>query len=162
MSTTVEKIEGKLNKEIVAFFKEHKITVKGHITFESFLQDKLLIRNMIRLGIPYALFDLMQHYTRFSESEWADFLDISTKSLQRYKAAPTHHFKPIHSEKIIEIAEVTNAGVEVFGDIEKFMTWLETPNFALGNQKPKAMLSDSYGKEMVLSELIRINHGILV
>jgi uncharacterized protein (DUF2384 family) len=39
--------------------------------------------------------------------------------------------------------------------------WLETPNFALGNQKPFELLKDSYGKEMVMGELTRIDHGIL-
>ncbi len=59
------------------------------------------------------------------------------------------------------MAEVTNVGLDVFGDMEKFKLWLDTPNFALGNLKPKELLKDSYGKEMVISELTRINYGIL-
>ena len=69
---------------------------------------------------------------------------------------------PIHSEKIIEIAEVTKIGLDVFGNLEKLKLWLNTPNFALGNLKPIELLNDSYGKEMVIGELTRINHGILV
>lgn len=60
------------------------------------------------------------------------------------------------------MAEVTNAGKEVFGDIDKFKLWLDTPNFSLGNLKPMDLLKDSYGKELVISELTRINYGILV
>ena len=59
------------------------------------------------------------------------------------------------------MAEVTNAGLDTFGNIEKFKLWLETPNFSLGDQMPMELLKDSYGKEMVLGELTRINHGIL-
>jgi hypothetical protein len=44
----------------------------------------MLIIVAIRTGIPYSLFDLVQNYTPFSESDWADFLDISTKSLYSY------------------------------------------------------------------------------
>jgi hypothetical protein len=77
----------------------------------------MLIIVPIRIGIPYSLFDLIQHYTPFSESDWADLLDISKKSLQIY---------------------------------------------VLGKLKPIELLKDSYGKEMVISELNRINHGILV
>ena len=97
----------------------------------------------------------------FNEIYWADLLDISTKSLHRYKKS-LKHFKPSHSEKIIEMAEVTQLGMEVFGETEKFRLWLETPNYALGNLKPMELLKDSYGKDMVTGELTRINYGILV
>jgi putative toxin-antitoxin system antitoxin component (TIGR02293 family) len=60
------------------------------------------------------------------------------------------------------MAEVTRAGLEVFGDIDKLKLWLNTPNFALGNHKPIELLRDSYGKDMVMSELIRISHGIFI
>lgn len=163
MTSAVEKFEGKLDKEIISFFKSRKINVRNkQLSYESFLEDKMLIILAIRTGIPFTLFDLIQNYTPFSENDWANFLDISTKSLQRYRTAPNFYFKPIHSEKIIEMAEVTKVGLDVFGNIEKLKLWLNTPNYALGNLKPLELLKDSYGKEMVISELNRINYGILV
>ncbi len=60
------------------------------------------------------------------------------------------------------MAEVTKVGLDVFEDMEKFKRWLETPNFSLGNLKPIELLKDSYGKELVMGELTRINYGILV
>jgi hypothetical protein len=115
---TIEEIGGKLDKEIAFFFSVNKINVPNRqITYEKFLEDKMLIIVDIRTGIPYSLFDLIQNYTPFSESDWADFLNISTKSLHIY---------------------------------------------ALGKLKPIELLKDSYGKEMVIGELNRINHGILV
>ena len=161
--TATEKMEVKLDKEIASFLKKSKIDLRSkQITYESFLENKMLIIVAIRAGIPYSLFDIIQNYTPFSENDWANFLDISTKSLQRYRSSPEHHFKPIHSEKIIEIAEVTKVGLEVFGDIEKLKLWLDTPCYAIGKLKPIELLKDSYGKEMVISELHRISHGILV
>ena len=115
---TIEEIGGKLDKEIASFLRVNKINVPNRqITYEKFLEDKMLIIVAIRTGIPYSLFDLIQNYTPFSESDWANFLDISTKSLYSY---------------------------------------------ALGKLKPIELLKDSYGKEMVIGELNRINHGILV
>jgi uncharacterized protein (DUF2384 family) len=46
--------------------------------------------------------------------------------------------------------------------MEKLGLWLNTPNFALGKLKPIELLKDSYGKEMVIGELVRVNHGIFV
>ncbi len=163
---TLINIEQKLDKEISLFFNRAAVVnntsaIKRELTYSSFISDKMMIIEAIRLGIPYSLFDLIQDYTPFSESDWANFLDISTKSLQRYKQS-SKQFKPNQSEKIIEMAEVTSVGLDVFGDMNKFKLWLDTPNFALGNLKPMDLIKDSYGKELVISELTRINYGILV
>jgi len=167
MTATKSNLEGKLNREITSFLKqarvqEYHIEIGNAITYDDFLANKMLIIIAIRAGIPYSLFDLIQDYTPFTENDWANFLDISTKSLHRYKTSADFYFKPIHSEKIIEMAEVTKVGLDVFGNMDKFGLWLNTPNYALGSLKPIELLRDSYGKELVISELIRINHGILV
>ena len=130
------------------------------INFTEFLNNKLLIVLLIRNGIPYSFFSLIKELTPFSLNDWADYLDISRKSLIRYQNQDKA-FKPIHTEKIIELAEVTKLGHEVFGNDEKFRLWLETPNYALGNLKPFDLLRDSYGKELLIGELTRIEHGIL-
>jgi putative toxin-antitoxin system antitoxin component (TIGR02293 family) len=119
------------------------------------------ISNSTAKTVTVDLFHTIQACTPFTETDWANFLDISTKSLQRYKVASNFSFKPIHSEKIIEMAEVTQAGLEVFGNLNTLKLWLNTPNFALGSLLPIELLKDSYGKDLVLAELIRINHGIL-
>ncbi|MFM7016263.1 MAG: antitoxin Xre/MbcA/ParS toxin-binding domain-containing protein [Bacteroidota bacterium] len=167
MSPFSTRIEKQLDKRVSSFLRESRLKkfnndIKGDVSYNEFLANKMLIIAAIRAGIPYSLFNLIQLYTPFSDNDWADFLDISTKSLMRYKTASDHHFKSIHSEKIIEMAEVTKVGLDVFGDMDKLKLWLNTPSFALGKLKPIELLKDSYGKELVISELIRINHGILV
>lgn len=158
-------IEQKLDREILQLTKQFKYAEDifpnlENLGYLNFFDNKLLIVHAIREGIPYSLFDNIQSYTPFSEADWSDYLSISTKSLQRYKKDLTK-FKPIHSEKIFELAEVTNLGIAVFGDTERFKLWLNTPNYALGNNMPKDLLKDSYGKELVIGELTRIDYGIL-
>lgn len=155
-----------LNREVTNLFKEAASTykilnVKEKLTYDDFLSDKMLIIKAIKTGIPYSFFELIQENSPFNENDWANFLDISTKSLQRYKIS-AKHFKPSQSEKIIEMAEVINVGLDVFSNMEKFKLWLDTPNYALGSMKPMELLMDSYGKELILSELTRINYGIMV
>lgn len=159
--------EQQLNEEIALYNRQPRL--KGFpvdfskvTSFDEMLEDKMLLIYMIRAGIPFSLFDLIKTATPFTESDWASFLDLSTKSLQRYKSEAGFNFKPIHTEKILEMAEVTKAGLEVFGDMEKLKLWLNTPNYSLGSMKPIELLKDSYGKNMVLDELLRIEHGIFV
>ena len=154
-----------ISRELQEYFKntefENLVSPgQSDLTLSGFLNNKLLIVFTIRTVIPYSLFALIKDYTPFTFNDWAEYLNISGKSLTRYRQSDKF-FKPIHTEKIIELAEVTNLGLGVFGSENKFKMWLETPNFALGNQKPFELLKDSYGKEMVMGELTRIDQGIL-
>lgn len=130
------------------------------ISFADFFRDKMLIVQAIRRGLPYKIFHQIKAFTPFTDGDWASYLDLSTKTLQRYRDDKDFHFKSIHTEKIFELAEVTNFGIEVFGSSEKFYRWLNSPSFALNGYKPGELLKDSYGKEMVMAELNRIEHGI--
>jgi len=116
--------------EIAYQFKKGKIK-----SYDDFFSNKLLMIFIIRNGVTTSLFESIAALAPFSMIQWAGFLDISLKSLQRYKKKD-HQFKPIQSEKIIELAEVTHKGVDVFGSSVKFESWLNAPSFALGNIKP--------------------------
>lgn len=142
--------------------KDRAISLKKDITFKDILSDKLLITRVIRNCIPYSLFSKIAKNTSFSISDWASFLDLSVKSLQRYKTIKNYSFKPIHSEKIIELYEVTLLGKEAFDTLEQFNIWLNTPNFSLGKIKPKELLKDSYGKELIVEKLYNMDQGIFV
>ena len=116
----------------------------------------------IRRGIPFPLFEMIQAVSPFSEQDWAEILQLSAKSLQRYKQEEGFRFKRLQSEKIVEMAEVAQIGLEFFGDMERFKLWLNTPNYAMGNIRPIELLRDSYGKALVVAELTRATHGIFV
>ncbi len=133
---------------------------KENITFSEFFDNKMLIIQVIKSGLPFKIFNAIKSIIPFTEEDWANYLNISTKSLQRYSNDANFVFKPIHTEKIIEIAEVNNLGKEVFNSTEQFYLWLNTPSYALNNLKPAELIKDSYGKELVMEELNRIEHGI--
>jgi putative toxin-antitoxin system antitoxin component (TIGR02293 family) len=158
-------LEKRLDKEIVSLVKrattKHRSPTIRVKSYSDFFNNKRAIILLINEGIPYSLFSVIRDSSPFSENDWSLLLNISVKSLQRYKQMD-RQFKPSQSEKIIEIAEVTQKGIDTFGDINKFKLWLETPNFSMGGVKPLELLTDSYGKEMVVSELTKIDHGILV
>jgi len=129
-------------------------------SFAESVHDRLLMVQIIKKGITYSLFEEIQKLSSLTAKDWADILNISLRSLQRYKDQK-QLFKPIQSEKILELGEIFILGNEVFGDPEKFKLWLETPNFAIGKMKPASLLADSYGQELIINELTRINYGIL-
>ena len=148
----VSKVEKEANYQLV----------DKDITYKKFLSNRMLIVHSIRRGLPYELYDLIKKRTPFKEDEWADFLGVSTRTLHRNKTRKDFYFDSIPSEKILELAEVTALGIDVFDSEDQFYNWLNTPSFALGSLKPIELLKDSYGKEMVLNELYKIDQGIFI
>ncbi len=127
---------------------------------ENIFDDKLVVAAAINSGLPYKVFDKIQDKSPLTIEEWASFMMVSPKLIQRYKTDNTR-FKPAQTEKILAITEVLLKGIEVFGSYEKFHHWLDIANMALGNIEPISLIHTSYGKDIVMSELIRIEHGIL-
>lgn len=122
--------------------------------------NTLSLIKMVRNGIGFATFDKFASRSPFSLSEWSEYLHLSERTMQRYRAEKKT-FDPLQSEKIIEIALFYNKGIEVFGNAEKFNSWLETNNLALGGTKPKTLLDNSFGIGILRYELTAIEYGIL-
>jgi putative toxin-antitoxin system antitoxin component (TIGR02293 family) len=120
----------------------------------------LLLIAAVREGISYPYFVSVSRQSPFSESEWALFLNLSERTLQRYKREKKS-FEPVQSEKIMQVMMLYKYGVEVFGSSEKLDLWLSAPNLALGDKKPKEFLDNSFGISMVKDELTRIEYGVL-
>ncbi len=123
-------------------------------------RDNLDLIQTVREGVDYYSFSGLLKKVPFTLSEWSRFLNISERTLQRYKKEQ-RKFNPLQSEKIIQISLLYQYGIEVYGDARRFDNWLQTGNPALGGVKPKELLDNSFGINLVRDELTRIEHGVL-
>lgn len=147
--------------EYVDSLAAHSEKVVYQVNLKSFNYGGLTLLEAIQKGMQYSLFQALQPLLPLTEIEWADVLDLSIKTLQRYKKESlTAMLKPIQTEKVVHIAQVTDLGISVFGNKQTFEKWLNTTNFALGSVVPKSLLKSSYGKDLLLAELTRIDHGV--
>ncbi len=115
---------------------------------------------VIRNGITYNTFKELAKVTPLLDSDWAEVLDTTTRTLDRYKK-DNKRFSSKQTETIVEIKQLMQFGEEVFGDLNNFHAWLMTENIALGGIVPKDLLDTSVGLGMVKDSLGRIEHGIL-
>ena len=120
----------------------------------------LQIISAIRDGIKYSIFADLAKLIPLSLKEWADYLHMHERTLARYKKA-NKTFDALYSDRIVQITMLYRTGYLVFGDRERFHTWLDTQNLALGGVQPKALLDNSMGIKMIEDELSRIEHGVL-
>jgi len=127
-----------------------------------FLDDRniMTLIGAVRNGLQYAFFKNLVKTSPFTIQEWSNYLHLSERTMQRYKKEKKT-FNPLHSEKILEIALLYLKGLDVFVDSQKFNTWLESQNIALGGIKPKELLDNTFGINMIKDELLRIEHGVL-
>lgn len=125
---------------------------------DSISQENLMI--VAERGIAYGLFNQMANQIPLSVLDWANFLHLSERTLQRYKKNKLT-FDPLHSERILELVLLFRKGEAVFGSEENYFTWLGAKNISLGGKTPRALLGSSVGINLVRDELSRIEHGIL-
>ncbi len=123
-------------------------------------KGSLFLIEAIRQGINYSFFDNLLHTIPFSFSEWSGYLNLSERTLQRYKKE-NKPFLAGFAERILEIKLLYKYGVEVFEDNENFDTWLNTKSIALGGVKPKDLLDTTFGINLIRDELTRIEYGVL-
>jgi len=108
----------------------------------------------------YSEFKKIADKIPFTQSEWAAILHISERTLQRY-AKSNGVFAPINAERAQQIAHVVAEGKRTFGKPEMFYQWIKSNPFMLEGALSFESLTTAYGIQMILTQLARIQHGIL-
>lgn len=123
-------------------------------------KNVLAIIDAVRTGISFNEFEKIVGNAPFSLAEWANYLQLSERTIQRNQKEKKS-FQPIQSERIIELIMLYEYGVDVFGDKDNFNVWLKSKSVALGGRTPKELLDTKFGVGMIKDELGRIEHGVL-
>ncbi len=108
----------------------------------------------------YSEFKKIADKIPFNQSEWASLLHVSERTLQRY-ARGEGSFAPINAERAMQIAQVLEAGKNTFGSASQFYAWLKSNPQMLEGTISFDSLTSAHGIQMVLTQLARIQHGIL-
>lgn len=120
----------------------------------------LSLIKLVREGIPYKEFEKVLDWSPFTNKDWAHFLNISTRTLERHKD-DQKVFKQEQSEKIVSIYQLLQYGMFVFEDQTLFFKWLHINTLILGGVCPKDLLDTTIGIQMVRDALGRLEHGVL-
>lgn len=131
------------------------------VTYQSTDDSNVLtLIDTVRNGLEYSFFSDFNERAPFTMQEWSEFLHLSPRTMQRYKKE-NKPFDPIYSDRILEIMMLYKLGVDVFGDEDKFHSWLDSNNIALGGVLPRSLMDNAFGIKLVKDELTRIEHGVL-
>jgi len=86
-----------------------------------------------------------------------EFIQLIPISIDTYKRKTI--FNSSVTEKVLQIEEVYRRGLQAFG--EGFHNWVNAENSIFGGQKPKNLLSNSFGIRQLLELIGRMEHGVL-
>lgn len=95
----------------------------------------------------------------FTQSEWADMLHLSERTLQRY-AKQNGAFEGIYTDRILLLQEMIELGLAIFTDGNAFYAWLKKDKPVMGQVLNFDSLSSERGIQEVIHQLSRIQYGI--
>jgi len=133
--------------------------VGGNKGLQKQIRSRYDLVQISRKGVTKRALLALCDKTSLSIKEMAQYLPVTERTIQRHRDAD--RFKPQVSEKILEIAGLYAKGFEVFENAENFKTWMKTPNISLGGLRPLDLLDTTFGIDMILNELGRMEHGVL-
>ena len=153
MSQKMEKKNIKKNAEYKPNSKISKIH-EPLVTFQPVKQIPFV------RDFDYKEFKKIADKVPFTLQQWSDILHISERTLQRYaKANSNFPFSVV--DRILQIDKVIKRGIHVFGSLEKFISWLRLNPPALEGRISIHSLRSIEGINLILTQLGRIEHGIL-
>ncbi len=131
------------------------------LTFKSLdNRDVFKLIHTTREGVDYDTFDRLSTQVPLSSYDWSKILNVSERTMQRYKREKKK-FDSIHTERLLLVMLLFKKGLELFGDNDKFISWLNTRSVSLGGIEPISLLDNTFGINMIKDELLKIEHGIL-
>jgi len=128
------------------------------LNLASNFQNEMDLVNLTRNGILKQAVTNMAAKLGITQDKICELLHMSSRNFQRLKDnTPLDIYT---SEQTIEMAHVYTKAHKIFVDEEAIKQWFQTPNYALGNQKPLDLLDTSFGVKMVSDVLGRIAYGV--
>ena len=113
---------------------------------------------LVRQGLPSASVDAAVRLTQITHAQLAQALAIAPRTLARRKRAGA--LAPEESAKLLRFARIVERAETVFEGAEPALSWLQSPNAALGGVTPLSLLDTDLGADSVLDALGRIEHGV--
>lgn len=111
-------------------------------------------------GLPTSVFYDLLNLTGLTQPELASLLDVSAKTINRYHQEGKK-LNALNSEQALKMIRLYQKGVEVFGSLGSFNSWLRKPSFGLGEELPLHFMETSGGIDLIYDELTSIEFGSL-
>jgi putative toxin-antitoxin system antitoxin component (TIGR02293 family) len=109
-------------------------------------------------GLKKSAIDHFLKESKLRPSIFYRYLDITPRALSNYRA--NQALRLYLTDRILDLAKLYAHGMVVWGSIDNFNYWLNSPSVDLKGEKPIDLIHSRHGLELVDDVLGRIEHGI--
>lgn len=145
-------------EESAAIYQTTINPIQSILNITTNFQNEMDLVLLSRNGVLKQAVNNMATKFGITQEKICELLHMSARNFQRIK--DNSHLDIYTSEQTIEMATVYAKAYTVFANEDAIKHWFQSPNYALGNQKPIDLLDTSFGVKMVTDVLGRIEYGI--
>jgi putative toxin-antitoxin system antitoxin component (TIGR02293 family) len=117
------------------------------------------LAQLVRKGLPATSVTILAEKLDLGNTVLSQKLGIPLRTLTR-RLSQGSRLTAAESDRTVRLARVYAGAVEMIGDEEKAAEWLQTPNRALGGERPLDRLDTDVGARTVEDILGRIAYGV--
>ena len=129
--------------------------------YKSAINNDLSIVKSSNAGVSSKIFSELVEMSGISKRFLAEeVFDISLKTMMRYQK-DNKKLNPRNSEIALKLMNLFRKGIEIFGTMISFMSWLNKEAYGLGDKLPINLMNTNTGIDLIEEELIRIEFGAL-
>lgn len=114
----------------------------------------------VRKGFRVSTVNRLGQFMDWDKKSIAKYLHTTPKTLERY----AKDRKPLNitiSESALDIAKLTNMGIEYFGNVDRWKRWLNTPNIQFNNDTPNSVLDTATGRDLIRRIIRGFEYGFV-
>lgn len=117
------------------------------------------LARLVREGLPATSLSILAKKLDLGSTTLSRKLGIPRRTLTR-RLSKRSRLTAAESDRTVRLARVFAGAVEMIGDQDKAAEWLQTPNRALGGERPLDQLDTDVGARTVEDILGRIAYGV--
>jgi putative toxin-antitoxin system antitoxin component (TIGR02293 family) len=114
---------------------------------------------LVRKGLPASSVTVLAERLDVANTALSQKLGIPQRTLTR-RLSQRSRLTSAESDRTVRLARLVANAVEMIGDEHKAVEWLQTPNRALGGERPLDQLDTDIGVREIEDLLGRIAYGV--
>ena len=145
-------------EEAAIQYETLRVILGGNKSMKKSISGDFDLISLTREGIKKSTLKSLAGYLGVSMDTMSRLLHTSHRNIQRKHEEEL--LDTLKTEKVLELAAFVQRGIEVIGTKTGFIDWLHSPLISLGNKMPLDFLDTSFGIQLVLKMLGRLEQGV--
>ena len=135
-----------------------KVILGGNTSVPKTISSEMDLISLSRHGVRKSSLRSLAGYLGTTMEKMSSLVHSSHRNIQRKD--DDELLDTLKTEKVLELAAFIKRGIDVIGTEAAFKEWVHSPILAMGNRKPIDFLDTTFGIQMALKVLGRLEQGV--